>query len=95
MKDFNTFTSENKNSKNETFDFSNPMQLFAKLATEYEGKSADEIMTAIIKQAEISRKKGTLSDQDIDNFSSSVAPLLNSSQRKMLQGVVERLKSIK
>ena len=95
MKDFNTFTSENKTTKGETIDFSNPMQAFAKLASEYEGKSADEIMSAIIKQAEISRKNGTLSDGDIDNFASSVAPLLNSSQRKMLQSVVDRLKSIK
>lgn len=94
MKDFNTFTSE-KETQDETLDFSNPMQVFARLAEKYEGKSADEIMLAIIKQAEISRKKGTLSDSDIDNFASSVAPLLNGAQRKTLQSVVDRLKNIK
>lgn len=94
MKDFNTFTSE-KETQGETLDFSNPMQVFANLAEKYEGKSADEIMLAIIKQAEISRKKGTLTDADIDNFASSVAPLLNGVQRKTLQSVIDRLKNIK
>lgn len=95
MKDFNTFTSENKTESSADFDFSNPMQMFAKLAANYEGKSADEIMLAIVKQAEISRKNGKLTDSEIDNFASTVAPFLNSAQRKTLESVVERIKSIK
>ena len=95
MKDFNTFTSENKTEKSSDFDFSNPMQAFAKLAANYEGKSADEIMLAIIKQAEVNRKSGKLTDSEIDNFSSTVAPFLNATQRKTLESVVERIKSIK
>ena len=36
-----------------------------------------------------------VSDKDIDNFASSVAPLLNDKQRKTLSLVVEKLKKIK
>ena len=95
MKDFNTFTSENKSQANADFDFSNPLQAFAKLASNYEGKSADEIMLAIIKQAEVNRKNGKLTDSEIDSFSSTVAPFLNPTQRKTLESVIERIKSIK
>ena len=49
-------------------------------------------MQAIIKEAEKSRKNGTLSDKEIDNFASTIAPLLNDKQRKTLASVVARLK---
>jgi len=52
------------------------------------------MMQAIVSEAERSRKNGTLSNEDIDNFASSVAPLLNDKQRKMLMTVVQRLKKI-
>jgi ATP-dependent Lon protease len=55
----------------------------------------DDVMMQIIREAEKGRRNGTLSDQDIDNFASKVAPILNDKQRKMLSKIVERLKSIK
>ena len=93
MKDFFIYTQEKsssprKDSKNGGF------AQFAELASKYEGKSAEEMMQAIIKEAEKGRKNGTLSDRDIDNFASSIAPLLNDKQRKMLSTIVERLKKI-
>ena len=96
MKDFNSFTSEEKVGLNQDIDFSgNPLDMFSKLSAKYEGKSSDDIMRAIILQAEKSKREGKLSNKDIDNFVSSVLPLLNDSQRKTLFTVVEKLKKIK
>ena len=66
---------------------------FSALASKYEGKNADEIMKAILKEAEKGRKNGTLSDKDIDDFSNMISPMLTDGQRKTLDKVVKRLKS--
>ena len=66
---------------------------FSALASKYEGKNADEIMRAILKEAERGRKNGTLSDKDIDDFSNMISPMLTDGQRKTLDKVVRRLKS--
>ena len=96
MKDFNSFTSEEKVNLGEDLNLSgDPFEMLGKLSAKYEGKSSEEIMRAIIFQAEKSRKAGKLTDSDIDNFASSVAPLLNDKQRKTLTTIVERLKKIK
>ena len=65
---------------------------FSSLASKYEGKSADEMMAAILAEAEKGRKNGTLSDADIDKFVAVVSPMLSDKQRKMLKTVVARLK---
>ncbi|MBR2384691.1 MAG: hypothetical protein IKA99_03670 [Clostridia bacterium] len=93
MKDFNSFKSNKQKEEPQAFG-SSPYEIFANLSKKYEGKSSDELMQAIIKQAEIGRKNGTLSDRDIDNFASTVAPLLNEKQRKTLNSVVSKLKKI-
>lgn len=65
---------------------------FSALASAYEGKNADEIMKAILTEAERGRKNGTLSDDDIDNFAALVLPMINPEQQKTLEKVVKRLK---
>ncbi|MBQ4098869.1 MAG: hypothetical protein IJC87_01930 [Clostridia bacterium] len=94
MKDFSSFKSQEKGRENINFS-GDPFETFSKLSQTYEGKSAEDIMKVIIAEAEKSRRAGTLSDKDIDNFASSVAPLLNDKQRKTLSLVVEKLKKIK
>ena len=93
MKDFNSFKSNKQKVSNESIG-NTPYEIFANLSKKYEGKSSDELMQAIIKQAEVGRRNGTLSDSDIDNFASTVAPLLNDKQRKTLNSVVAKLKKI-
>lgn len=70
----------------------NIAEQFAALASAYEGKNADEIMKAILTEAERGRKNGTLSDDDIDNFAALVLPMINPEQQKTLEKVVKRLK---
>lgn len=70
----------------------NIAEQFSALASAYEGKNADEIMKAILIEAERGRKNGTLSDDDIDNFAALVLPMINPEQQKTLEKVVKRLK---
>ncbi len=90
MRDFNSFNSNNnQNSQNANMD------LLKGLAKKYEGASEDEIISAIMQEAEKGRKRGTLSDSDIDNFAKMLYPMLNSSQRKKLTEVVDKIKKSK
>lgn len=92
MKDFNNFKNENSESETRA-DYSDIPKQFAALSAAYEGKSADEIMKAILKEAEKGRKNGTLSDKNIDDFSAMISPMLTAEQRKTLERVVKRLKN--
>ena len=48
----------------------------------------------ILTEAEKSKRAGTLSNEEIENFYQSFAPMLDSSQRKRLRMVVDKLKEI-
>lgn len=95
MKDFNSYTPEDNISdyENKLGGDKSAFALFSSLAAKYEGKSGEELMKAILLEAEKGRKNGTLSDKDIDNFASVISPMLNDKQRKTLETVVKRLKN--
>lgn len=86
----NTDTTDKNQGKNQ-----NLVNLLNMLATKYDGKSENEILSAILVEAERSRKAGTLSDQDIDNFASFLAPMLDGFKRKKLYDICNKLKSKK
>lgn len=73
-------------------------QTAAKLAQEvakaFYGKSQKDVWQAIIAQAEQGKKDGTLTNADLDNFYSSVYPLLNGAQRQKLKSVIKKLKEL-
>lgn len=58
----------------------------------HKGKSEDELLTEIFRQAAKSKANGTLSAAEIDAFANMVAPRLNPRQRKRLQEIVRELK---
>ena len=90
MRDFNNFNG-NTNQNNQSAN----MDLLKALAKRYEGASEDEIISAIMLEAEKGRKKGTLSDKDVDNFANMLYPMLNNTQRKKLAEVVNKIKKSK
>lgn len=69
-------------------------ELAQKLAAAYHGKSNAAMFANILKEAEKSKRAGTLSNEEIEAFYQSFSPMLNSTQRKQLRIIVERLKSI-
>lgn len=89
MKDFSEFTPQEKKETNGSGDINSQ---FMKFASAYEGKSADEVMSAILAEAEKGKKNGTLTDADVDKFASTVSPFLTDKQRKMLNVIVKKVK---
>lgn len=89
MKDFSEFTPQEKKETNGSGDINSQ---FMKFASAYEGKSADEVMSAILAEAEKGKKNGTITDADVDKFASTVSPFLTDKQRKMLNVIVKKIK---
>ncbi len=89
MKDFSEFTPQEKKETNGSGDINSQ---FMKFASAYEGKSADEVMSAILAEAEKGKKNGTLTDADVDKFASTVSPFLTDKQRKMLNVIAKKIK---
>ena len=68
--------------------------LTRKIASAYQGKSNATVLKSILEEAEKSKRAGTLTNEEIENFYKSFAPMLNGFQKKQLRAVVEKLKNI-
>ena len=69
-------------------------ELTQRIARAYDGKSNAAMLKNILTEAEKSKRAGTLSNEEIEAFYQSFAPMLDASQRKRLRAVVDRLKEI-
>ena len=69
-------------------------ELTKKIAAAYDGKSGAGIWMQILSEAEKSKRAGTLTNAEIDEFYAQFAPMLDEGQRKQLEGVVQRLKDV-
>lgn len=63
------------------------------LAGKYEGASESEIMRAIYAEAKRSRKNGTLSNEQIDEFVETLSPMLSREQAQKLAAVAKKIKN--
>ena len=95
MKKFSTYTKEEEIEipKGYTQE-SDVARLTSQIAQAYDGKASMDVLQSIVQQAEESKRKGTLTNEDIDAFYKEFSPMLDSGQQKMLQVVVQRLKRI-
>ena len=69
-------------------------ELTKKIASAYDGKSSADMLRNILAEAEKSKRAGTLSNEEIEKFYQTFSPMLDSSQRKKLRAIVEKLKEI-
>ena len=69
-------------------------ELTEQIAQAYNGKSSAEMLKNVLIQAEQSKRAGTLSNEEIENFYQSFAPMLDSAQRQKLRAIVDKLKEI-
>ena len=69
-------------------------ELAQSIARAYNGKSNMAMMKNILEEAERSKRAGTLTNEEIETFYQSFAPMLSSTQRKQLRGIVDKLKEI-
>ena len=96
MQDFNQFASNSTNNKEQNgvgLD-QNLLKLVTSLAGKFDGKNQQELIKAIYEEAKKGKKNGTLTNAEIDNFSTMLYPVLDDKQRKMLKKIVEELKRI-
>ncbi len=70
------------------------INLVTKLASKYDGKNTSELINAIYTEAKRGKQNGTLSNKDIDNFATMLAPMLDDKKRKMLYKITDELKRI-
>lgn len=64
------------------------------IAENFNGKSNKDLLLAIYREAKKGKENGTLSNNDIDNFGTMIAPFLDDKEKKILVKVIEGLKNI-
>ena len=69
-------------------------ELTKRMAAAYNGKSNAEMLRNILAEAEKSKRAGTLSNEEIENFYQTFSPMLDGIQRKKLRSIVDKLKAI-
>lgn len=90
MRNFKDYAKENQTQEKTA----TAEDLTKRIAQAYNGKSNADMMRNILAEAEKSKRAGTLSNQEIENFYQTFSPMLDNSQRKKLRAIVERLKNI-
>ena len=100
MSDFNSFINENPSTRGERgkqksgkISKEDVYSILGSLSGKFEGASEDEIISAIVSEAEKGRRNGTLTDANIDEFYRTLAPMLDAKSLKKLQRVVRYLKN--
>ena len=95
MQDFNEYVRKNASSNsNRPNPNKNLMDLVTSLASKYDGKNTAELIKAIYQEAKKGKENGTLTNVEIDNFASMLAPMLDDKKQKMLYKIVNELKKI-
>ena len=96
MKNFKEYAKQapENNGKGDASQAASAEELTRKIASAYNGKSNADMLRSILSEAEKSKRAGTLSNAEIENFYRSFAPMLDNSQRKRLRAVVNKLKEI-
>lgn len=92
MKSFQEYAKERETIPKESGESAE--ELTKKIAKAYNGKSNAEMLQSILREAEKSKRAGTLSNEEIESFYQNFSVMLNGAQRKKLREVVERLKEI-
>ena len=91
MRSFKKYSGEKSKGERESV---GAAELTKKIASAYDGKSSGAMWSDILREAEKSKREGTLSNEEIDEFYRQFAPFLDDGQRKQLKSVVEKLKKI-
>ena len=98
MEDFNQFI-KNNNGDDYQKEMQNPayqnlFNMVSDLASKFDGKNQNELMTAIYKEAKKGKENGTLKNSDIDYFVSILSPFVDDKKKKILKKIAEELKKI-
>ena len=88
MKSFQDYSTD---TREETL---NAEQLTKRLTETFEGKSNVDMLKSILAEAEKSKRAGTLSNADLEEFYEMFSPMLDGFQLGALRAIVNKLKEI-
>lgn len=95
MKSFKEYAKQEKvEEKMEEKETATAEELAKKIASAYNGRSNADMLRSILAEAEKSKRAGTLSNEEIETFYQSFAPMLDGMQKRRLRAIVDRLKAI-
>ena len=95
MRSFKNYTPKSTNEKtNELSETMTASELTQKLASAWNGKNSREMLAEILAEAEKSKRQGTLTNEEIDEFYEQFSAFLSSSEKRMLAAIVQKLKSL-
>ena len=88
MPNFSDYVNQNNTNSSQA----KTMEMLKGWASKYEGMKEEDLIKAIVKEAEKNRAEGKLTDADLDSFKNMLMPFLNSSQSKKLDKIIQQLK---
>ena len=89
MPNFSDYVNQNNSNSSSQ---AKAMEMLKGWASKYEGMKEEDLIKAIVKEAEKNRAEGKLTDADLDSFKNMLMPFLNSSQSKKLDKIIQKLK---
>lgn len=81
-----------KNSRNKNMNEEEIIDTVKKVTKQYEGKSQQELMGEILKQANQGKKDGSVNLNELEKMTHQIAPMLNSEQQKKLNEIMDMIK---
>ena len=94
MQDFNNYANNQGKSNGQNNTDGDFFNLVNSLARSFDGKSQNELVSAVFEEAKRGKMNGTLTNADIDRFSAMLSPMLDDKKRKVLNKIVSELKKI-
>lgn len=94
MKDFNEYAENAKKADGDSGSQGNLFALVNNLSKKFDGKSQNELLSAIYQEAKSGKEKGTLTNADIDSFVNMLSPFLDGKKRGYLNKIAQDLKKI-
>ncbi len=94
MQDFNDYANNQSNGNEQNYMDGDLFNLVNSLARSFDGKSQNELISAVYQEAKKGKMNGTLTNADIDRFSAMLSPMLDDKKRKVLNKIVNELKKI-
>ena len=91
MEDFNNYAKNHTSSEKKGGGL---FETVSRISKQFDGKSTDELLRAIYKEAETRKRAGTLSNAEIDGFVAMLSPALDAVKRRYLIKIAEDLKKI-
>ncbi len=98
MNDFKSYSNASDNNtadkKGGDASLNNTVEMAKIISKAMNGKSTAQIMQTIISEAERGKREGRLTNADLDNFYSALAPILDGAKKRKLKEIIAKLKNI-